>query len=106
MKVTLTASGTTLPRRLSRQQAKNETRRLAEAGHVSFTRHVLERGVERNISTSQMLACLIKGDVVTDPWLSDKGHFRFDMARHRRGEELTLAVALDVERDVVVITAY
>ncbi|WP_439530038.1 DUF4258 domain-containing protein [Pannonibacter sp.] len=102
----LTSSGSTVPEHLSRQQAKNETKRLAEAGQVTFTRHVLERGVERNISTSQILACLIKGQVVTDPWLSDRGHFRFDMVRRQHGEELTLAIALDFERDVIVITAY
>ncbi|MBO9424731.1 DUF4258 domain-containing protein [Labrenzia sp. R4_1] len=94
------------PERLSRSQAQAHIRDLVAQGSVSWSTHATDRALERGITTEQVLTCLKKGTVVTDPYKNHRGDFRTEVYRHAAGEEITVAVAINIKKRIVVITTY
>ena len=71
-----------------------------------WTKHVRERMAARDIVTEQVLTCLEKGRVVDGPMKDIYGGWKFDLCCRSAGDELTVAVAVNLEEKVVLITAY
>ena len=93
------------PDKLSRQQAQDLIRSLAMEGRVVFTGHGKARKDQRTSSLAVM-TCLQKGFVRDDPYLSLRGDWRAEMNRVTAGNDLTVCVALDWGKKVIVVTTY
>jgi len=48
-------------------------RELVAKNQVFWSRHARERMAQRDINTQQVLTCLVKGNVVEEPVLANKG---------------------------------
>lgn len=95
----------TAPKRLDRAGFQAIVRLHAAEGRVALTRHVREDHPERGITPAMIQRCLLKGTVQGDPYLS-QGNWTGEIFRHAAGEALTVAVAIDWGRRLIVITAY
>ena len=93
------------PDKLSRREAQDLIQKLAREGRVAFSNHGLERAGQRT-STVEVMTCLKKGVVRDDPYLSIRGDWRAEISRVTAGANLTVCVALDWGRKVIVVTAY
>lgn len=54
----------------SRTEAESIIRELAAQGKISWSKHCKQRMKERDITTPQILNCLLKGKVTEEPFLN------------------------------------
>jgi hypothetical protein len=94
------------PRRLSRDQFKDEVVQMVKDGRFSVASHLKRDHPERKISHAAIAKCLELGTVQCDPYLNIRGNWQADMYRHGAGEALTVAAAIEWKKRVIVITAY
>lgn len=95
----------TAPRRLDRAGFQAIVRLYAAEGRVALTRHVREHHPERGITPAIIQRCLLKRTVQGNPYMS-QGNWTGEIFRHAAGEALTVAVAIDWGRRLIVLTAY
>jgi hypothetical protein len=93
---------------MDRVKAQRLIRMLSEAGSVAIisTVHASRRKQERQIDTLEIQQCLQNGSIVEGPFQNAKGNWQCTVKRSRAGEELTVAVAIEGEERLVVLTAY
>jgi hypothetical protein len=94
------------PKKLSRQQFKEEVARLIGLGALKVLVHLKRDHPERAISHAQIEKCLRMGTLQCDPYLNEFGNWKADVFRHMAGHELTVAAAIEWDEQVIVITAY
>lgn len=98
--------GSGQPKKLSRQQFKEQILALVEAGCVKIHVHLGRDHPERKISPAQIEMCLIKGTVQTDPYMNQHGNWQSEIFRHMAGQEMTVVAAIEWQQQVIVVTAY
>lgn len=94
------------PRRLSRDQFKQEIVQLVKSGRFAVTSHLKRDHPERRISHSAIAKCLEFGTVQSNPFVNIHGNWQSEVYRHGAGETLTVIAAIEWEKRVIVITAY
>jgi hypothetical protein len=96
-----------VPFRLGRAEAERAIRALAaDPGRVVVTHHARIRMRQRGISFETVLAALRRGAVIDDPSRDVRGNWTCRVRRFAAGEELTVAVAIEWETGVLVITVF
>lgn len=98
--------GSGQPKKLSRQQFKEQILKFVEGGCVKVSVHLSRDHPERRISQAQIEMCLIKGTVQTDPYQNQFGNWQSEIFRHMAGQEMTVVAAIEWEQQVIVITAF
>ncbi|WP_426664090.1 DUF4258 domain-containing protein [Rhodanobacter aciditrophus] len=97
-----------LPEAVSREDAATLVREVIEdSARIIWTQHALDRMWDRGISDRQVLQVLRRGEVITDPSLSDDRNWKFTMEADTAGDIVRVVLALDTDRMgnfVVVIT--
>lgn len=83
----------------------------SNSGNVFFTIHAEERMVQRRISRTQVLRCLMHGDAASNyPKRSEKGNWLIKLQVLSAGDVVSVVAALDRDAStgdfVVVITTY
>ncbi|ANE54454.1 hypothetical protein AYM39_04120 [Methylomonas sp. DH-1] len=78
----------------------------ADDGRVFFSRHAIDRMMERKITRPQVLSCLEKGKITESPCRDPKGDWRCTLEHYTAGSVVTVAVAIkhnnNGERTVIV----
>ena len=96
-----------VPLRLGRAEAGRAIRALAaDPARVVVTNHARLRMRQRWISFETVLAALRRGAVIDDPSRDLRGNWTCRVHRFAAGLELTLAVAIQWETQVLVITVF
>jgi hypothetical protein len=99
--------GTVVPRRLGRAAAQRTVRLLAaDSGRVVLTRHAMLRMRQRGVGRAEVMAALRQGFVIDDPSRDIHGNWTCRIRRFAAGREMTLAVAIEWEANVIVITVF
>jgi hypothetical protein len=76
-------------------------------GSIIWTFHSMERMQDRGISNTQVLHCLEKGTLSEPPVFSGaKGSWKFTMQHVTAGKEVGVAVALNLEDKIIIITVF
>ena len=76
-------------------------------GSVIWTFHSVERMRDRGISSTQVLNCLEKGTLSEAPVFNGvKGNWKFTMQHTTAGKEVGVAVALNLEDRIIIITVF
>jgi hypothetical protein len=79
----------------------------ANDGSIIWTFHSLERMQDRGISNTQVLHCLEKGTLAEPPAFNNaKGNWKFTMQHVTAGKEVGVAVALNLEDRIIIITVF
>lgn len=79
----------------------------ADDGAIIWTLHSKERMHDRGISNTQVLNCLEKGTLSEPPAFNNaKGNWKFTMQHVTAGKEVGVAVALNLEDRVIIITVF
>ena len=98
---------TVVPMRLGRADAQRMIRALAaDADRVVVTRHAELRMNQRRVAFRVVVAALRLGAVIDDPSRDVRGNWTCRVRRFAAGEELTLAVAIEWESRLLVITVF
>ncbi len=72
---------------------------------ILITHHARERMRERNIVRRQVDVCLQKGHVVEAAHINIHGNWQATMTRRVAGQDVKVAVAVELSRRLIVITA-
>lgn len=79
----------------------------ADSGRVIFTDHAQRRMRKRRITLAQVLTCLRRGVIVEAPyWDSVHGTWPVTMERLTAGERVTVGMAIDLTKRVIIVTAF
>jgi hypothetical protein len=78
----------------------------ADSARVFVVPHGKKRQRKRNVSTKQVIDCLLKGTISEGPYLTSSGETRCNVRRHAAGEELTCVVEFDLPRGLLIVTVY
>lgn len=99
--------GDPLPLRLNDGNALRLLRDIAaDSSNVIFTRHARQRMRERKVSPKQVLDCLKLG-IVSEPVALDvHGNWKLTVSHHVAGQQLNVAVAIDVPSRAIIITVF
>lgn len=98
---------TVVPLRLGRAAAQRIIRTLAaDPDRVAMTRHAELRMNQRRVSFGAVVECLRRGAVADDPSRDTHGNWACRVRRFAAGEELTVAVAIEWETRLLVITVF
>ena len=93
------------PSQMSAPAALKLVREIAAvSGNIMVTAHARKRQLERQVSTLDIQRCLLKGVIVEGPFLNPQANWQMTMKRFAAGEELEVALALDLPARVIVIT--
>lgn len=93
------------PFRLGADAALKRIRELAsDSRNVFITRHAIQRMVEREITRTQVIECLLRGVIGEGPALDPYGSWKCTLRRVAAGQELEVVVAL--QGNLIVITVY
>ena len=96
-----------LPLNPSPEDIARHIHRLAEeSSNVVFTHHARERMSERRITSRHIMACLRKGRVIEGPYKSINGDWRCTMISAVSGIDVTVALAINFEENLIVITVF
>lgn len=96
-----------IPLKMSAPQALRIIRKLAEDSlNIVFLPHAKKRLKQRRIPPTLVQTCLQKGSITEGPFLNQKGNWQVTMERMLAGEELTVAVAIERNQSLLVITVY
>lgn len=88
----------------SRQEFRNAALVCLDEGRMALSQHCRHRMIERNVNMAEIRAGIRHGRVAEDPYLDIKGRWRSVMARAEETGSLEIAVAIDIERGLIVIT--
>ena len=96
-----------LPLNPSPEDMARHVNRLAEdSSNVVLTNHARERMGERRITTRHVMTCLRKGRVIERPYRAVNGDWRCTMVRAVSGMDITTAIAVSFEDDLIVVTVF
>jgi hypothetical protein len=87
-------------------EAEDIIRKLVAKGKFSLSKHCKDRMQERGITLQQVIACLSKGKVVDNPFLTnDKGGgYQTTVERTVAGDNLRIVVCMKFSQRILVIT--
>lgn len=95
------------PDHLSGSDALRAIRGLAaDSRRIVLIEHAKQRGKLRKISPLQVERCLLKGTITEGPFLNQHQNWQVTMYRHAAGEEVNCVVAIEWQRQLLVITVY
>jgi hypothetical protein len=77
-----------------------------DSGYVVFLGHAERQMKKRRITRPQVLACLSRGVITEGPYLDAKGCWRCRMERTAAGDNVAVAVAIDDEKRLIVVTVF
>lgn len=78
----------------------------ADSANVILTVHASQRMRQRNITLTQVIACLTKGIVHEPVALDQHGHWKLTMERRAGGRQIQVAAAIDLPTRAIVITVF
>ncbi len=103
-------SSNVLQLNLTIPSAKKLVRELAEdTCRVFFSKHAEQRMKERKITRTQIIRCLLKGEITEGPARGTNGNWQLSMKSYSAGVPITVAMALDYDENgnhILVITVY
>lgn len=82
---------------------------VADDGRVFFSKHAIERMIQRKITRPQVLLCLEKGKITESPCRDPKGDWRCTIEHYTAGCIVTVAVAIKHNNNgerTVIVTVY
>ncbi len=95
------------PEKLSAHDARQIIQAMAQDSKKVFVvAHARKRSDARGISQRQIMNCLRKGRVTEGPFLNIHGNWQVNVSRLAAGEKLTCTVAIEWQRQLVVVTVY
>lgn len=95
------------PAKLSVHDAQRIVRTVAqESKNVFVVDHAKKRQKKRSISFRQIMSCLQKGIVTEGPFINIHGNWQVNVSRLAAGEQVTCTVAIEWQRQLVVVTVY
>lgn len=95
------------PDKLSSHDAKRVVQKMAkDSSKVFVVPHAKKRQEKHGISRRQIMNCLQKGTVTEGPFVNIHGNWQVNMTRVAAGEEITCTVAIEWERQLVVVTVF
>ena len=96
-----------LPLNPSPEDMARHVNRLAEdSKNVVITHHARDRMGERRITSRHLMTCLRKGRVIVGPYKAVNGDWRCTMVRAVSGMDITAAIAVNFEDDLIVVTVF
>ena len=100
-------TGRDSPERLSAAEARKVVREIAADGeNVVFLPHAIKRLIERKVTDAQVRQVLRTGAVVAPPDRDERGLWRVEMQGSAAGDLLTVVVAIEWRRRLLVVTVY
>jgi len=76
---------------------------------VFFSKHAIDRMMQRKITRPQVLSCLEKGKITESPFRDPKGDWRCTVEHYTAGSVVTVAVAIKQNNNgecTVIVTVY
>ena len=77
-----------------------------DSARVYFTAHARAQMRQRRITRLQVIECLLRGQITEGPAPDVRGGWRCRVERFVAGDEVAVAVAIDQEAGIVVITVF
>lgn len=94
-----------VPEKLSAHEARAIVRRLAQDSKKVFVApHAKKRQSDFGISRRQIMTCLAKGAITEGPFVNKYGNWQVNVSRLAAGEQVTCAVAIEWQTQLVVVT--
>jgi hypothetical protein len=95
------------PEKLSKHEALGLVRRIAQdSKNVFVAPHAKQRQAKHGISRRQIMTCLAKGVITEGPFVNKYGNWQVNVSRLAAGEQITCAVAIEWQDQLVVVTVY
>jgi hypothetical protein len=92
------------PLKMSRPVALQIIRSAAADSRVVLLRHAKQRMVQRRISATRVLSCLLRGVITEGPAQDLRGYWRCTMERLAAGEEVKVVVSFNSRERVLIIS--
>jgi len=93
--------------RMNDRTALKVLREIAQdSARVIFTHHALQRMRKRKVSPLQVLACLQHGIASESVALDMRGNWKLTVTNRIAGNDLDVAVAIDVPNRAIIITVF
>ncbi len=77
-----------------------------DSKNVFVVAHAKQAQSKRKISRRQIMTCLQKGRVTEGPFRNIHGNWQVNVSRFAAGEEITCVVAIELDRQLIVITVF
>lgn len=68
--------------------------------------HARKRQQKWGISRRQVMTCLRKGRITEGPFVNIHGNWQVNISRNTAGEEVTCVVAIEWDRQLIVVTVF
>jgi Domain of unknown function (DUF4258) len=95
------------PRKLSRAEATRVVKSIgADPDRIVPVRHAVQRMRDRGIAMTLVRRVVRAGFMDGDPWLDEHGNWRVTMRGRPAGELLTVGVAIEWRRRLLIITVF
>lgn len=96
-----------VPLSLTRPHALTMIRELAkDSANIVVVAHASKRQRQRSITRPQIERCVQAGYIDEGPFLNTHGNWQVTMCHYSAGEEVTVVVAIDWPKKLIVITTF
>lgn len=95
---------------LTASDAKKKIAAICENNErLKITTHTEQRMIERKITRTQILRCLINGRIIEGPYRDIRGNWKVTIESFSAGEPITVAAVIDrdsIGELILIVTAY
>ena len=94
-------------RNISAHDALQMIKALAQDSRCVFVvPHAKHRQFSRRVSRRLIMTCLRKGRITEGPFMNIHGNWQVNVSRHAAGEDVTCVVAIEWDRQLIVVTVF